>query len=142
MTEFLEPSWQSPVDDESSVAAQLSEERRRYVRYPARGSVTLFRANDKMRLGLATELWDAAIEGISIISSTALPVGEMLQMTVRNDLQRFVKKLRGQVRWCESRPDGKFRVGVELFLRLTGGEIGLLKRVGLDVDVNDGPRWL
>ena len=103
---------------------------------------TLFRNSDKMRTGLVTELLDAAIEGISIISPTELPIGEMLQLTLKNDLQRFAKNLRGHVRCCQRRSDGKFRVGIELFLRLSGGEIGLLKRAEGSLEFNETPRWL
>ena len=142
MTVLLDSSLQSPAGDWSPAGVDLAEERRRYARYPARGAVTLFRNSDKMRLGLATELWDAAVEGISIISPTALPVGEMLQMTLRNDLQRFAKNLRGQVRWCEPRTDGKFRIGIELLLRLSGGEIALVKRVGVGSETSGSPFWM
>lgn len=90
-------------------------------------------------MGLIADLWDVAAEGVALISPVPLPVGEMLQFVVRNDIQRYARDLRGIVRWCDPWDSDKFRIGIELFLRLPGGEISLLKGNGVS---DSGQLWM
>ena len=140
MTVPITPAFFSANDIivESEVMSPMDEQRR-YVRHRARGRATLYRSSDRMRLGLTVELWDLAVEGVSLISPIPLPIGELLQFTVRNEIQRYARDLRGAVRWCDPWDKDKFRIGIELFVRLPGGEISLLKGNGLS---ESSQRWM
>lgn len=133
-----------PIFNSSPIPFELEpmsavDEQRRYVRHRARGKATLYRNGDRMRFGMTADIWDIAVEGMSLIASTPLAIGEMVQFTVHNDIQRYARELRGVVRWCDPWEADKFRIGIELFVRLPGGEISLLKGNGLS---QSNSQWL
>jgi len=72
---------------------------------------------------------------------TPLNLGERVKITLRNDIQRFKKELRGQVRWIE--PVGnKFRVGMSLATRLMPLDLMMLRRAGATDQGVNGRVWV
>ncbi len=102
-------------------------ERRALVRSLAKSSVTVFRQTDLVRAGVEGRLRDITVCGLGLVLPVALQVGELIELELRNEIQRLQKKASGIVRHVTPMDDGRFLVGVELRVRLTPLEVSLLK---------------
>lgn len=117
-------------------------ERRKTPRHLGRATVVVFRDSDAMRSGMPVELENISATGIGIVSSATFNHDEQVKVRVQNVVQRFVKDLRGIVRWQQPLPGGKVRTGVELISRLTAIDLMSLKRAGLGDTSTNGRRWV
>ena len=126
----------------SNEPRQPRRERRLLVRYPAKGSTTVVREADMMRVGVDAVLKDVSVAGVGIVVAEPLEVGEMVKIELVNEIQRVRKQTRGIIRHVTPHENGTYHVGVELLLRLTPLEVSLL-RMGLPrEDATDEPRWI
>jgi len=65
-----------------------------------------------------------------------------VRVRLRNVVQRFLKEVRGIVRWTETTPDGKFRVGVELNTPFSAVDMQMLKRAGIGTSGDSKRTWV
>jgi hypothetical protein len=108
----------------------LDGERRRHQRHPASAKVELMREGDIRRAHLPAEVVDISISGLGLLARTSFDPEEGVRIRLRNDIRRFAKEVRGVVRWAQLLESGKFRIGIELYSRLTALDIQILKQVG------------
>lgn len=128
------------VPDSGPTAPKFTE-RRIYLRHLGHAVAVVVRETDALRSGIAVTLDTICVEGVGITSPTPLNLGERVKITLRNDIQRFKKELRGQVRWIE--PVGnKFRVGMSLATRLMPLDLMVLKRAGAAEQGVSGRVWV
>jgi len=111
-----------------------------FPRYPSRSQAILFLASDRMRMGLAADIWNISIEGMGIVLDKALAPGEWMGLKLTNSVQRFSCEVRGMVLWSEATADGKFRSGVRFLRRLTPIEVSSLR--GRPRDNSGSPTWM
>lgn len=117
-------------------------ERRFLVRYPSSAGAVVIRDTDFMRSGLDAKVRNVSLGGLGLDMATPLDLNEQVKIQLRNDIQRFQKEVRGVVRHVTEVQDGVVRVGIELLLRLTPLEVGLL-RMGIKSEGAQGRlRWL
>ena len=80
-----------------------------------------------MRLGTDARVRNVSLGGLGLDSEEPLELNEQVKIQLRNDIQRFQKEVRGVVRHVTYMEDGVVRIGIELMLRLTPLEVGLLR---------------
>lgn len=73
---------------------------------------------------VAAELQDVSTTGLRMISESPLVVGEVLEVHVEGDDDRY--QLTGDVVWIERTLDGSWNIGCELRTELTRRQIDLL----------------
>lgn len=117
-------------NEQSAAAGVAVIERRFLVRYPVKGSALVLRDSDVMRVGCEANLVNVSIGGLGLDSPIPLNLNEQVKILVTNAVQRITKEVRGVVRHVTPAGDGRYRVGVELYGRLTPLEVSLL-RMGL-----------
>lgn len=124
--------------------ARLAGERRKTQRHLGRAVVRVFRDGDIMRRGLVVELEDICALGLGVLSTVKFHDAEQVKITVKNEVQRFTKDLRGIVRWQAEATDGleRRRVGLELLSRLTPQDLMSLKQAGVSDAAFAGKRWI
>lgn len=116
-------------------------DRRRYQRHLGHAAALVIRESDTMRKGFPVNVDTISVEGLGLTSPVALVLGERVKITLRNDIQRFKKELRGQVCWVE--PFGeKFRIGMSLATRLMPLDLMLLRRAGAAEQGVTGRVWV
>jgi hypothetical protein len=114
----------------------LAGERRQHPRHSGKAKVEVIRERDSRRSSLPVELYDLSTTGLGLVANASFAPDECLRIRLRNDIRRIAKEVRGVVRWAQLLENGKFRIGVELFSRLTALDIQLLKQVGAAEDTN------
>lgn len=117
-------------------------DRRRHLRHPGRALVEVVRDSDPLRHVLRVELLDVSMAGVGFLIVNRLNNQERLKVRLRNVVQRFLKEVRGVVRWSVEMPDGKFRVGVELLSPFTAADMQMLKRAGIDRAADSSKSWV
>ena len=124
----------SPAEGQSAPdAVPRQGERRKHLRHRAKVKIEVVREGDNRRINLPVELIDISITGLGLLAGAPLALDERVRIRVRNDIHRFVKELRGVVRWTQLTDAGKFRIGIDLHSRFTALDIQLLKQVGASV---------
>ncbi|MBW3543502.1 MAG: PilZ domain-containing protein [Planctomycetes bacterium] len=117
-------------------------ERRVMPRSDASGGAIVYREADMMRRGLPAVLLDVSTGGVGLSLAEKLPENEQIRVAVKNDIQRFQKEIRGVVRRVFPLDDGQWRIGVELYGRLTPMEVTML-RSGIKPKAQDGgTQWV
>ena len=117
----------------SKKAAKPAVERRFLVRYPSNAGAVVIRDSDFMRSGIDGRVRNVSLGGLGLDLPEPLQLNEQVKIQLRNDVQRFQKEVRGVVRHVTYLQEGVVRVGIELLLRLTPLEVGLL-RMGIKAD--------
>jgi PilZ domain-containing protein len=116
--------------------APLAGERRQHPRHSGKAKVEVIREGDTGRSVLPVELYDLSTTGLGLVASASFAPDERLRIRLRNDIRRIAKEVRGVVRWAQLLENGKFRIGIELYSRLTALDVQLLKQVGTTGDSN------
>jgi hypothetical protein len=127
-----------PVQAQSSGAA----DRRRHARHAGRAMAEIVRESDPLRHVLRVELIDVSITGIGIATSTILKPDERIRVRLRNVVQRFLKEVRGVVRWTTPDTGGAFRVGIELLAPFTAVDLQMLRRAGIGTKDEASRVWV
>ena len=128
--------------DESSDTPK--PEPKRSIGYSSLGARALvIRETDAMRDGIRGLLREVSMAKLVVGLPQELPVGEQINLRLRNLVQRFRKEARGVVRQAEPDKDraDEYLIEIELFTRLTPLEVSLL-RMGIREDTQRGPRWV
>ena len=118
-----------------------AKERRCLVRYPSNAGAVIIRETDFMRLGTDARVRNVSLGGLGLDSEEPLELNEQVKIQLRNDIQRFQKEVRGVVRHVTYMEDGVVRIGIELMLRLTPLEVGLL-RMGIKPEGEPASQWV
>ncbi len=117
-------------------------DRRLRSRHRAGATALVIRDSDKMRLGTEAALKDVSPAGLGLSMTAPLEIGEQIKIRLNNDVQKIEREVRGAVRHATPQDDGTFRVGVELFSRLTPLDV-LLLRMGIRDDSEEGSKiWV
>ncbi|HTI50361.1 MAG TPA: PilZ domain-containing protein [Planctomycetaceae bacterium] len=133
----------SHLEGQTHTDEPISEpDRRRYLRHPGRALAEVVRDSDPLRHVLRVELLDVSMAGVGILVGTKLNHQERVRVRLRNVVQRFLKEVRGIVRWTETTPDGKFRVGVELNTPFSAVDMQMLKRAGIGTSGDSKRTWV
>ena len=91
----------------------------------------LIRESDPLRHVLRVELLDVSMSGAGLLTSALLKNDERIRLRLRNVVQRFLKEVRGIVRWSIPTGDGRHRVGIELATPFSAVDMQMLKRAGI-----------
>lgn len=126
----------------TEVESAAEHERRRHLRHPGKAQAEIVRDSDPLRHVLRVELLDVSMSGVGILVGVRLNAQDRLRVRLRNIVQRFLKEVRGVVRWSVEMPDGKHRVGVELLSPFTAADMQMLKRAGIGPTKDSSPTWL
>lgn len=133
----------SPAETELVPAeAHADPDRRRHSRHPGRAMAEVVRDADPLRHVLRVELLDVSMSGVGVLIGTKLKNDERIRVRLRNVVQRFLKEVRGIVRWSVPTEDGKYRVGVELVTSFTAVDMQMLKRAGIGTTENSSNIWV
>ena len=76
------------------------------------------------------KLIDISIAGLGLLTSAPIALEERVRIRLQHDIRRFVKEVRGVVRWTQLTDAGKFRLGIVLHSRLSSLDIQLLNQLG------------
>jgi hypothetical protein len=133
----------SHLEGQSDSGESVSEpDRRRAARHPGRALAEVVRDSDPLRHVLRVELLDVSVTGVGILVGAQLNQQERVRVRLRNVVQRFLKEVHGIVRWIETTPDGKFRVGVELSSPFSAVDMQMLKRAGIGTSGDSKRTWI
>jgi hypothetical protein len=133
----------SHLEGPSETGEPVSEpDRRRALRHPGRALAEVVRDSDPLRHVLRVELLDVSMTGVGILVGAQLNQQERVRVRLRNVVQRFLKEVRGIVRWTEATPDGKFRVGIELSSPFTAVDLQMLRRAGIGTSGDSARTWV
>jgi hypothetical protein len=122
----------SPIEAQGARdPVSLAGERRKQQRHPAKAKVEVIRECDNRRIPLPVELIDISLTGIGLLAGASFAPSECVRIRLRNDVRRFIKEVRGVIRWAQLMENGKFRVGIELHERFSSLDMQLLKQLGV-----------
>ncbi|GAB4156321.1 MAG: hypothetical protein Tsb009_33270 [Planctomycetaceae bacterium] len=82
---------------------------------------------DLMRTGIPAHIFELSTGWLGLQLGTVIPVGEMIKIELRNEIQRIERTVRGAVREQVPFKENLHRIRVELFSRLTPYDVLLLK---------------
>lgn len=127
-----------------SAPALGATDRRSLERSPSRATALIFRDTDAMRTGVAAAVHDLSSAGVGLVTTTPLETGEQIRLRLENLIQRIQRDVRGVVRHVTEQPHGRFRIGVELYTRLSPLDLCLLKSplAAAGGDDSPGPAWI
>lgn len=114
-------------DPDSATPAGSGSDRRAMPRFGSRSTARVLRDTDAMRLGVPGKLVNLSPAGLGLTLSVPLAVGEHVKVELANDLQRFKKEVRGVVRHCSEARSGGYRIGMELFTRMSPRDLSMLR---------------
>lgn len=106
-------------------------DRRKNRRRTGKAVVHVVRERDFARTRIPAKLLELSIAGIGLMSSARIETNEQVYISLQNEVQRIKKEIRGVVRWMSPTPDGEFRIGVALSVRLSPNDLLSLTRVGV-----------
>jgi c-di-GMP-binding flagellar brake protein YcgR len=121
---------------------QLEIDRRRHARHPGRALAELIREADPARKALRVELVDISLSGVGLLAGDLIKTGDKVRVRLRNVVQRFVKEVRGEVRWVRPTSEGQFRLGIELSTPFSATDMQMLKRAGVDLGTETKGVWI
>lgn len=116
-------------------------ERRFLIRYPVKSGARVLRDSDFVRIGIEATLRRLTAAGLELEMEIAPHSGEQVKILLHNEIQRLSKEVRGIVRHVMPLPDGRYRVELELFNRLSPLEVAML-RMSIRDPAQSGPRWV
>lgn len=131
----------SPTETDGHVDELTADDRRRHQRHPGRALAEVVRESDPLRHVLRVELLDVSATGVGVLTGTAFKHDEQVRVRLRNVVQRFLKEVRGVVRWSTPTPDGKFRVGIEMVCPFSAVDMQMLRRAGI-ASKGEAPTWV
>jgi c-di-GMP-binding flagellar brake protein YcgR len=132
-----------PSEVETVPAEAFSEaDRRRHTRHAGRALAEVVRDSDPLRHVLRVELLDVSMSGVGLLIGTKLKNDERIRVRLRNVVQRFLKEVRGIVRWSIPTENGKYRVGIELLVPFTAVDMQMLKRAGIGTNSDKSNLWV
>lgn len=104
-------------------------DRRQHQRHRGKAKVVVLREGDNWRTNLPVELIDISIAGLGLLTSAPIALDERVRIRLQHDIRRFIKEVRGVVRWTQLTDTGKLRLGIVLHSRLSSLDIQLLKQL-------------
>jgi hypothetical protein len=117
-------------------------DRRKNRRRPGKAVVHVVRERDFARKRIPAKLLELSVAGIGLISSAQIETNEQISISLQNEVQRIKKEVRGVVRWMSPTPDGEFRLGVALSVRLSPNDLQSLTRVGIASEAGAAKIWM
>ena len=135
-------SDEKQANDKHQQNSDKIPERRHMLRYPSNAGAQIFRELDVMRVGIDVKVNDVSVTGVGVTSNTLLDIDESIIILLRNEIQRFEKKVHGVVKHSTLLDDETYLIGIELRVRLNPLDVSLL-RMGLSKKAeDDDPRWM
>jgi hypothetical protein len=116
--------------------------RRKHRRHPGKAVVHIVRERDFGRTRIPAKLLELSVAGIGLVSAARFETNEQVRVCLQNDIQRITKDVRGVVRWISPTTDEKFRVGIELCVRLSPHDLMSLTRVTTSSELGTSKIWM
>jgi hypothetical protein len=137
------PNLPNEVPPQASGESQPeTADRRKNRRRPGKAVVHVVRERDFARKRIPAKLLELSVAGIGLISSAQIETNEQISISLQNEVQRIKKEVRGVVRWMSPTPDGEFRLGVALSVRLSPNDLQSLTRVGIASEAGAAKIWM
>ncbi len=119
-----------------------TDDRRTHRRKAGKAVVHIARERDPARQRFPASLLNISIGGIGLVTSVRIEPNEQVRVSLKNEIQRISKEVRGTVRWMSPAGENEFRLGIELSPRMSPNDLMSLTRVVANFGTGTEKVWM